>query len=102
MIRHESNEIFSSPGDDQINLLLQLQHLPDRLPLRMRKDLDGPLWESHLGEDLPKNLSNGLIRMKGFRASPQDDTVARFETEACGIGSHIGPRLINDSNDPNG
>src|SRR4030042_673103 len=52
MICHESNELFSPPGDDEINLIFQLEHLPDRFSLRMRKDLDRLLGETPLYADL--------------------------------------------------
>ena len=49
-----------------------------------------------------EGVHDGAGGMEAFGAAAQDDGVARLQTQAPGIGGHIGARFIDHADDPKG
>jgi hypothetical protein len=66
MAHHESDQFLSSPWDDEINLIIQLEHLLDHFSLGMGNELNRLLGKTRPHDGLLKDMPDGFVGVKGL------------------------------------
>jgi hypothetical protein len=61
MTHDKPDQFFSSPGDDEINLILQLEHLLHGFSFFKRKNLNGLSGKPLVDKGVPEKVSNDPV-----------------------------------------
>ncbi len=88
-------EFGTAPGNQEIDPLAGLHQLPGAFPARIVHHLDCVGVEPHFLLGALQQFADCEVGAEGVARPAEDDRVAGFETEAGGVGRHIGPRLID-------
>ena len=102
-LRHRPNKALAPARHAQVNILSEGEQFLDRIAIGRRNDLNGVSGKSRemLLRRCDHGLGDDLVGMNRFLAPPQNGGVARLETKATGIRSHVWTRFINDHHDAN-
>ena len=96
------DERLAAARHDDVDELRHAQHLADGGAVAGRHPLDRRRGQAGAVEPGAEGVHDGAGGMEAFGAAAQDDGVARLQTQAPGIGGHIGARFIDHADDPKG
>ena len=96
---HPLDQPAPAPGHDHIDAIGQAQQRAHRPPVGGGQSLDRILRQSRLGERAAQAGEDRRRGMPAFRAAAQDRGIAGAQAQRPGIGGHIGPGFIDDSDD---
>ena len=99
---HQSHKPFAPARDNHINRIDHGEHFTHRRPITRRHQLYGRLGQSGRHHAFDHGLVNGSGRMKPFRSTAQNDSIASLQTQSPGIRSHIGAAFINHTDNAEG
>ncbi len=71
-----ADQVLPTPGNNEVDQFIQLQHFIYRFPLRHGDDLNRGFRDIDLFQTILQDPGNGQVGMDRFRTSPQDDGVA--------------------------
>ena len=93
-----SNQALTAARHDHINVLGHRDHLPYGSAISSCHDLHSIFRQACCCKALLDNLRQQSIGINGFRATAQNDSIARFQTKSGSINRDIRTRLVNDPN----
>jgi len=97
---HGPDEVLAPPGDDEIDVLLELQQDVDGLAVHHGDELDGVFGQPLDPEHAAQDRAQGPVGMDRLGAAPEDDRVAGLQAQGRRVGRHVGARLVDDPDDP--
>ena len=100
LCRHSLDQGFPASRDCYVNGISSSQKMPDRFPVDGLDQLDGILRQPNVLKRRLQQSVERLIAVECFLAPTQDDGVAAHDTQSRGIRRHIGPRLVDEKDDP--
>ena len=96
---HGADEPFAAARDDQIDIIIHFEHQFYRFMPLPRNDLHHTVRKSAGYCRLIQNSGDRHIGVESLFTAAQNHRIARFYTDTCGIGGHIGAGFINDADD---
>ena len=79
---HEADQFFPAPGNDDVDVFLQLQHLLHGLAGGGGDDLDGVWRDPCFRQTSLEDFGDGQVGVDGLRTSPQDYGVPGLQAKA--------------------
>ena len=97
---HGADEILAPPGDDEVDVLLELQQHVDGLAVHHGDELHGVFGKPPGPEHAAQDAAQRHVGMDGLGTAPEDDGVAGLQAQGSRVGGHVGSRLVDDPDDP--
>ena len=99
-IDDHADQADSAAGNGQVDVPAQGQQFLDQSPVRIFDEVHGIGRETGFGQAFADDVSQGRIGRDGFAAAAEDAGVAGFDAEDGCVDGDVGPRFINDGDDP--
>ena len=97
---HALDKALAAARNDDVDRAIKArEHLPDRLAIPDRHELDRRLWHALSNKPGHHRGMDGDRRAQRARAGAQDDRVARLEAERASIRRHVRAALEDDADD---
>ena len=95
---HCPDEFFPPSGDDQIDVPIELEEGVHRRSISSLHDPHHSLGEAHGLRRSRQDSRDRCVAPDGLGAASQEDGVASLDAQACHVGGHIRPGLVDHSN----
>ena len=102
VLHHELDEPGAAAGDDDVDLLVEVEHLAHHGAIRRVHEADGALRHAGLSAGRQHGLHQGGVGAQGLAAAAQDGGVAGLEAEGGHVHRDVGARLVDDANHAQG
>ncbi len=97
---HAGNQALAPAGNDDVDIAVEAaEHQPDRGAVAGGDKLDGGCRQAGVRHALHQRGMDGAARAQAVGAAAQDRGIAGFQAERAGVGGHVRPAFVNDSND---
>ena len=93
-------QTLATAGNNEIHHPLEGGELPQLLASATTQQLDGALRQTSVANRLLHDGGERGIRVHGRARPPQDCRVAALQAQRGAINRHVGPRLIDDRDNP--
>ena len=96
----KADKSLAAPGNEAMDVLIQLQEHAEGVAVNRRDELDGIGRQTGLLKRLLDDPGQGHVAVVGLASAPEDGGVAALEAEDRAIDGDVGPRLIDNPDDP--
>ncbi len=98
----KADQAFTTPRNNQVDIINLLQQFGNRLAFAARHDLERGSRQIQVAQGLLQNVADGAVGMNSFRTTTQDHCISAFQAESGCIGSDIGARFVDDADNSQG
>ena len=95
LARHHADQIFAAAGDDEVDVLIHLEHQFDGVAAGPGQQLHRAVGDARLDRRLVEETGKELVALEGVAAAAQDHGVARLERDAGGVDGDVGARFVD-------
>ncbi len=98
-VGHAANQAFAAAGNCDVDVFEQPEEVANRFAVGGAHQLHCVGREANFGQRLAEQIDDRAAGVHGFLTAAEDHGIAAFDTDRCGIGRHVGTRLVNEKHD---
>ena len=99
VFHHAADEPRAAPGDQHVQIRRQMHQLVGAVPAGVLHQRDAVPGQSDVLQRVPHDGNKGLVGVEGLPAAPEEDGIARLQTQGGGVHRDVGPGLVDDADD---